>query len=515
MTDDARPVLEMRGITKHFPGVRALSGVDFRLMPGEIHSLMGQNGAGKSTLVKVLTGVYSPDAGQLLLDGVEIRPQSPLDAQRLGISTVFQEVNLCPNLSVAENILLGRGGTSTVAIRWGKMRREAAAALEELNIHIDVTAPLGSYPLAVQQMVAIARSLTSETQGRTEVRTRLLILDEPTSSLAEDEVKMLFAVIRRLKAQGIAILFISHFLNQVFEISDRFTVLRNGQLVGEYPVAALTRMDLIVKMVGKEIADVPVRAARAASAAVDAPATTPVVQARGLGKAGSVTGIDLTVQRGEALGIAGLLGSGRTETARLLFGVDRPDHGTLEIEGKAVRFSSPLDAIVHGIGFCPEDRKHDGVLGELSIRENIIIALQCKRGIFRSLSRARQDEIARSYIKLLGIKTPDADVPISTLSGGNQQKVLLARWLATDPRLLILDEPTRGIDVGAKVEIMAEVMALCDNGMAVVFSSSEMDEILRYADRLVVLRDRTKVGEMAGSDADEKKVFQIIAGGSL
>jgi len=510
---DARPVLELRGITKHFPGVRALSGVDFRLMPGEIHSLMGQNGAGKSTLVKVLTGVYAPDAGQLLLDGQEIRPQSPLDAQRLGISTVYQEVNLCTNLSVAENIMLGRGGTSTVAIRWREMRRQAVAALAELNIHIDVTAPLVSYPLAVQQMVAIARSLTSETHGGVEVRPKLLILDEPTSSLAEDEVKMLFSVMRRLKAQGIAIVFISHFLNQVFEISDRFTVLRNGQLVGEYPVAALSRMDLIVKMVGKEIAETgPDRAARA-SAAADAPVAVPVVQARGLGKTGSVTGLDLAVPRGHALGLAGLLGSGRTETARLLFGVDRPDQGTLEIEGKPVRFGAPLDAIVQGFGFCPEDRKAEGVISELSIRENIIIALQCKRGIFRSLSRAKQDEIARSYIKLLGIKTPDADVPISKLSGGNQQKVLLARWLATDPRLLILDEPTRGIDVGAKVEIMAEVMALCDNGMAVVFSSSEMDEILRYADRVVVMRDRAKVGELAGGAADEHQVFQIIAGG--
>jgi simple sugar transport system ATP-binding protein len=324
---------------------------------------------------------------------------------------------------------------------------------------------------------------------------------------------MLFSVIRRLKSQGIAILFISHFLNQAFEISDRFTVLRNGQLVGEYPVAGLSRMELIVKMVGKEIAETgPDRAARA-QAKADAPVAAPVVQARGLGKTGSVTGIDLAVPAGQAIGVAGLLGSGRTETARLLFGVDRADHGTLEIDGQPVRFGSPLDAITHGLGFCPEDRKHEGILGELSIRENIIIALQCKRGIFRSLSRARQDEIARSYIKLLGIKTRDADVPISKLSGGNQQKVLLARWLATDPRMLILDEPTRGIDVGAKVEIMAEVMALCDNGMAVVFSSSEMDEILRYSDRVVVLRDRTKVGEMAGSEADETKVFQIIAGG--
>jgi simple sugar transport system ATP-binding protein len=503
----------MRGITKYFPGVRALSAVDFRLLPGEVHSVMGQNGAGKSTLVKVLTGVCQPDAGQLLLDGQEIRPQSPLEAQRLGISTVYQEVNLCTNLSVAENILLGRGGTSTVAIRWREMRRQAVALLAELNIHIDVTAPLASYPLAVQQMVAIARALTSETQGRSEVRTRLLILDEPTSSLAEDEVKTLFAAIRRLKAQGIAILFISHFLNQAFEISDRFTVLRNGQLVGEYPVAQLSRMELIVKMVGKEIAETgPSRAARPAGSP-DVPVAAPVVQTRGLGKTGSVTGIDLAVAPGQAIGIAGLLGSGRTETARLLFGVDRADQGSLEVDGKPVRLSSPLDAIVHGIGFCPEDRKHEGILAELSIRENIIIALQCKRGIFRNLSRARQDEIAGSYIKLLGIKATDADVPIAKLSGGNQQKVLLARWLATDPKMLILDEPTRGIDVGAKIEIMAEVMALCDNGMAVVFSSSEMDEVLRYSDRVVVLRDRTKVGEMAGRDADETKVFQIIAGG--
>jgi simple sugar transport system ATP-binding protein len=510
---DARPVLEMRGITKQFPGVRALSAVDFRLLPGEVHSLMGQNGAGKSTLVKVLTGVVPPDAGQLILEGQEIRPHSPLDAQRLGISTVYQEVNLCPNLSVAENILLGRGETSAFAIRWREMRRQAVALLAELNIHIDVTAPLDSYPLAVQQMVAIARALSAEHAGGDAVRTKLLILDEPTSSLADDEVKMLFSVIRRLKSQGIAILFISHFLNQAFEISDRFTVLRNGQLVGEYPVAGLSRMELIVKMVGKEIAETgPDRAARA-QAKADAPVAAPVVQARGLGKTGSVTGIDLAVPAGQAIGVAGLLGSGRTETARLLFGVDRADHGTLEIDGQPVRFGSPLDAITHGLGFCPEDRKHEGILGELSIRENIIIALQCKRGIFRSLSRARQDEIARSYIKLLGIKTRDADVPISKLSGGNQQKVLLARWLATDPRMLILDEPTRGIDVGAKVEIMAEVMALCDNGMAVVFSSSEMDEILRYSDRVVVLRDRTKVGEMAGSEADETKVFQIIAGG--
>jgi len=511
---DARPVLEMKGITKHFPGVRALSAVDLRLLPGEVHALMGQNGAGKSTLVKVLTGVHPPDSGQLLLEGHEIKPQSPLDAQKLGISTVYQEVNLCPNLSVAENIFLGRGGTSNVAIRWKEMRRKAEVLLADLNVHIDVTALLSSYPLAVQQMVAIARSLTAQTGGAAEVGTKILILDEPTSSLAEDEVKMLFLVIRRLKAQGIAILFITHFLNQAFEISDRFTVLRNGQRVGEYPVAELSRMDLIVKMVGKEIAEVGLdRAARAAATTSDKPAPAAFLETHGLGKKGSVSGIDLAVLPGQAVGIAGLLGSGRTETARLLFGIDRADQGTMTIDGKPVRFSAPLDAIVHGLGFCPEDRKSEGIIAELSIRENIILALQCKRGIFRNLSRARQDEIASSYIALLGIKTADASVPISKLSGGNQQKALLARWLATDPRMLILDEPTRGIDVGAKVEIMAQVMSLCDKGMAVVFASSEMGEILGYADRVVVMRDRTKVGEMPAAGTDERAVFQIIAGG--
>jgi simple sugar transport system ATP-binding protein len=414
---------------------------------------------------------------------------------------------------VAENICLGREGTSSVAIRWRAMRRRAEALLDELNIHIDVTAPLSSYPLAVQQMVAIARSLTAQSQRGVQIRTRLLILDEPTSSLAQDEVKMLFSVIRRLKAQGIAIVFISHFLDQAFEISDRFTVLRNGHRVGEYPVAELSPMDLIVKMVGKEIAEVgKTRTAR--SAAPAASATGPAfLQAHELGKKGSVTGLDLELRPGKAVGLAGLLGSGRTETARLLFGIDRPDHGSLDIEGTPVRFTSPLDAIQRGLGYCPEDRKSEGIIAELSIRENIIIALQCKRGIFRGLSRARQDEIARSYIALLGIKAHDADAPIAKLSGGNQQKVLLARWLATDPRMLILDEPTRGIDVGAKVEIMAQVMGLCDNGMAVVFSSSEMPEILQYADRVVVLRDRTKVGELDAAVADEQQVFQLIAGG--
>jgi simple sugar transport system ATP-binding protein len=505
--DGASPILEMKGISKRFPGVLALSGVDFRLFPGEVHALMGQNGAGKSTLIKVLTGVHPPDAGAILLDGKPIAPQSPQDAQALGISTVYQEVNLCPNLSVAENIFLGRGDTGRYAINWRTLRRRAAELLEQsLNLRLDVTATLSDYPIATQQMVAIARSLSQQA--------RILILDEPTSSLAEEEVNQLFAVVRRLKAQGMAILFITHFLEQTFEISDRITVLRNGERVGEYPVAALSRIDLVTKMVGRELSEAgPARSKSAWARAAAAATTAPFLEARGLGRRGAVQGVDLALKPGQAVGMGGLLGSGRTETARLLFGIDHSDQGGISIRGRPTQLRSPLDAIQEGIGFCPEDRKLEGIVGDLSLRENVILALQSKRGTFRALPRRRQDEIVDGYVKLLGIKASDAEVPISKLSGGNQQKALLARWMATDPRMLILDEPTRGIDVAAKQEIMRQVMELCDKGMAVLFISSEMEEVVRYSDRVAIMRDRKKVGELEGAQADEHAVFQIIAGG--
>ncbi|WP_224364692.1 sugar ABC transporter ATP-binding protein [Hyalangium versicolor] len=513
---EAIPVLEVKGISKRFSGVQALRHVDFRLLPGEVHSVMGQNGAGKSTLIKILTGVHRPDSGRILLQGNEIKPKSPLEARKLGISTVYQEVNLCPNLSVAENVCLGHDPSEAFALRWKQMNRKAEALLADLNVHIDVTAPLSSYSIAVQQVCAIARALSTQA--------KILILDEPTSSLAEDEVKMLLSVMGKLKSQGMAILFVTHFLDQTFEISDRITILRNGELVGEYPVAKLSRMDLITRMVGREIAETGPSRAKSARAQVPAAAEPslgealataeqPFLTAEGLGRRGSVQDVRLKVERGKALGMGGLLGSGRTEIARLLFGIDRAEQGSIEIEGKPVRLSSPLDAIQHGIGFCPEDRKHEGIVGELSIRENIMLALQAKKGIFHNLSRKQQEELAERYIQALGIKTPDAEKPISQLSGGNQQKALLARWLATSPRMLILDEPTRGIDVAAKAEIMEKVMELCDKGMAVLFISSEIDEVLSYSDRIAVMRDRRKVGEIEASDADERTVFRIIAGG--
>ncbi|QRK11367.1 sugar ABC transporter ATP-binding protein [Archangium violaceum] len=507
---EAVPVLEVKGISKRFSGVQALRGVDFRLLPGEVHAVMGQNGAGKSTLIKILTGVHRPDAGRILLQGGEIKPRSPSEARKLGISTVYQEVNLCPNLSVAENICLGHDPSEAFAIRWKQMNRKAEALLADLNIHIDVTAPLSAYSIAVQQVCAIARALSTQA--------KILILDEPTSSLAEDEVKMLLSVMRKLKAQGMAILFVTHFLDQIFEISDRITILRNGELVGEYPVTELSRIELVTRMVGREVAEAgPSRAKSvrlpSAEVAQGEEAEAPFLSAEGLGRRGSVQDVGLEVKRGKALGMGGLLGSGRTEIARLLFGIDRAEEGSIKIEGKSAQLSSPLKAIQHGIGFCPEDRKHEGIVGELSIRENMVLALQAKRGIFRTLSRKQQDELAETYIKALGIKTPDAEKPISQLSGGNQQKVLLARWLATDPRMLILDEPTRGIDVAAKLEIMEKVMELCDKGMAILFISSEIEEVLCYSDRIAVMRDRRKVGEIEAGEADESTVFKIIAGG--
>ena len=502
------PILEMRGISKRFPGVQALSRVDFRLFPGEVHALMGQNGAGKSTLIKVLTGVSPADAGQILLEGKEIRPDSPIAAQALGISTVYQEVNLCPNLSAAENIFLGRSEAGTYRIRWKDMRRKAEEILLGLDVNVNVTAPLSEYSIAIQQMVAIARSLS--------MQARILILDEPTSSLAEHEASMLFSVIRRLKARGMAILFVTHFLDQTFAVSDRISVLRNGERVGEYPVAELSPLSLVAKMVGCETAEGEARTrirrdrpVTAKPAAIEAP----FLAAEKLGRHGSVHGMSLEVRPGESVGMGGLLGSGRTETARLLFGIDRADEGSLKIDQVPVRLRSPLDAIEHGIGFCPEDRKVEGIIGELSVRENVILALQAKRGVFRTLTRRRQQEIADSFIRLLGIKAKDSEVPVSTLSGGNQQKAVLARWMATSPRMLILDEPTRGVNIAAKLEIMQQVMELRDRGMAVVFISSEIDEVVEYSDRIVVLRDRRKVGELDASQADAHAVFEMIAGG--
>lgn len=502
MVDAQRPVLEVSGIHKQFPGVKALLDAGLRLYPGEVHTLMGQNGAGKSTLIKVLTGVYQPDGGSIVLNGQAIRPRSTQHAQDLGISTVYQEVNLCPNLSVAENIFIGRYPRRLGMVDWRSMRRRASELLKRLQIDVDVSKALADYPLAIQQMVAIARALL--------VESHVLILDEPTSSLDEAEVQTLFGVLRRLREEGMAILFVTHFLDQTYAISDRITVMRNGEREGEYTCAELSRLALVNKMIGA-----PAEAQEAGAkeqANGQAERGQVFLRARAIARKGVLAPVDLELHRGELLGLAGLLGSGRTETARLLFGADRADSGGLEVDGRPVRFSNPRDAIAQGIGFCSEDRKHEGAILPLSVRENLILALQARQGVWRAIPLKRQQQLATDYVKWLGIKTASIETPIGSLSGGNQQKVLLARWLATEPGLLILDEPTRGIDVRAKQEIMDYVSKLCRKGMSILFISSELPEVLRVSDRMVVMRDRKACGEYRRGELDESSVLRVIAG---
>ncbi|SDR26701.1 monosaccharide ABC transporter ATP-binding protein, CUT2 family [Paraburkholderia fungorum] len=511
------PILATSGVSKTFPGVKALQGVDFRLFPGEVHTLMGQNGAGKSTLINVLTGVVAPDAGTIRLGGEVVAFASPQEAEAAGVRTLYQEVNLCPNLSVAENIFAGRQPKRFGAIDWSDIKRRAQAALARLDVSLDVTRSLDAYPIAVQQMVAIARALS--------VDARVLILDEPTSSLDDSEVAQLFKILRHLKQSGIAILFVTHFIEQTYAISDRITVMRNGEREGEYLARDLPADLLVSKMVGHERMSARLREASeehlaaqessedATHAAPHAGSNAqPFMQLRGVGRRGTMQPIDLDVQPGQILGLAGLLGSGRTETARLLFGADRADSGTILVNGRQVRLRSPRDAVRHGIGYCAEDRKKEGIVAELSIRENILLALQARRGWWRKISRQRARELADLWIERLGIKASDAEQPIGLLSGGNQQKALLARWLATDPKLLILDEPTRGIDVAAKFDIMDRLLALCANGLSILFISSEISEVLRVSHRVAVLRDRRKIAEVAGKASTEDNIYRLIAG---
>jgi monosaccharide-transporting ATPase len=501
------PILQMTGIRKTFPGVVALDGVDFSLRPGEVHALMGENGAGKSTLIKVLTGVYGIDAGDIRLDGTPVRFGGPLQAQQAGISTVYQEVNLCANLSVAENIFIGREPRRFGKIRWSEMRRRSAALLAGLDLHLDVSAPLSTYSLAIQQMVAIARAV--------DVSAKVLILDEPTSSLDASEVDRLFEVMRRLKRDGVAILFISHFLDQIYAVADRMTVLRNGTLIGEYAITELTQMQLVTKMIGKELTVLERLEKEPRTVTVDAPAE-PIIETEGLGRTGAIAPFSMAVRGGEIVGLAGLLGSGRTELARLLFGADRPDHGSLKIDGKPATLRTPRVAMNHGIAFSSENRRTEGVVGELSVRENIVLALQASRGWSRPIPRRKQDELVERYIETLGIRPADPDVAVRNLSGGNQQKVLLARWLITEPRLLIVDEPTRGIDVGAKAEIQRLLVELADGGMAVLFVSAELEEVLRLSHKIEVLRERHLVEELdnTGAGVDADRVMQAIASGA-
>ncbi|MEC5152110.1 sugar ABC transporter ATP-binding protein [Cryobacterium sp. GrIS_2_6] len=506
------PVVEMTNISISFPGVKALDGVNFRMFPGEVHSLLGENGAGKSTLIKALTGVYAidsgpADSGEILLAGNRVSFAGPAQAQNAGISTVYQEVNLLGNLSVAENIMLGREPRRFGGIDWRATRRRAVEHLRGLHLDIDPGSLLGSHSLAVQQLVAIARAI--------DVNAKVLILDEPTSSLDADEVAELFRVIRELKAEGVAILFVSHFLDQVYEISDRLTVLRNGKLVGEYRTAEILRLDLVQKMIGKELAILDALERRIVEPGGGEDDEVPLLAATALGRKGSIAPVDLRIYTGEVVGLAGLLGSGRTELARILSGIDRPDSGELVIDGTPHRFRTPRSALARGVAYSSENRRSEGIVEDLTVRDNIVLALQADRGWFHPISRKRRDELAGSYIQALNIRPANPDAIVRNLSGGNQQKVLLARWLAVAPRLLILDEPTRGIDVGAKAEIQKLVVNLAENGMSVLFISAELEEVLRLSSRIAIMRDRRLVADIVNDDLTVDSLLAIIADGEL
>ena len=490
----------MRGIEIQFPGVKALDGVDFSLKAGEIHALLGENGAGKSTLVKCLTGVHHMDAGTILFDGKEIRPTSPQDAYTMGISTVYQEINLCPNLTVAENIFVGRQPMKHGTINWKEINKRARELMSRFHMDIDVTRPLNNYSTAIQQMVSIARAV--------DIDAKVLILDEPTSSLDDNEVKLLFDVMNELKAEGMGIIFITHFLDQVFAVCDRLTILRNGNLVGTFEIQNITKLQLVTMMIGKDM-DVIFNLKRA-EVAPDAPE---MLGTKELGAPGQIQNVNLSVKKGELMGFAGLLGSGRTETAELIFGAVPATEGVETVNGKPVAIKKPIDAINARLAFCPEDRKRDGIIGDLSIRENIALALQARRGFLHPISMQEQNEMANKYIKMLSIATPDAEKKIGELSGGNQQKVILARWMATQPDLLILDEPTRGIDIGAKAEIQRLMLEMCGEGVSVIFISSELDEIIRCSNRIVVMRDRKQVGVVNGEGCTQQTLLNIIANG--
>lgn len=498
-------VLEMRHIYKTFPGVKALQDVDFTLKKGEIHALMGENGAGKSTLIKVLTGVEEFETGDIHIDGIDtpIINRSPQEAQNRGISTVYQEINLCPNLSVAENLFIGREPRKAGMIDWKTMNRKASELLKSLHINAEATQTIDNYSIAIQQMIAIARAV--------DMSAKVLILDEPTSSLDDSEVEKLFELMLRLKKEGVGIIFVTHFLEQVYAVCDKITVLRNGQLVGQFLTSELPRVQLVAKMMGKDFDDLAsIKENREEIKHSDEDV---VIKAVGLGKKGYIKPFDLVIHKGEVVGFTGLLGSGRSETVRVLYGAEKNDAGELLVKGKKLISKHPINSMNSGMAYLPEDRKNEGIIADLSVRENMIMALQAKRGMFRLLSRKQQEEFTDKYIEMLQIKTASRETPIKSLSGGNQQKVIIGRWLLTNPDFLILDEPTRGIDVGTKTEIQKLVVKLAEEGMAVVFISSEIEEMLRTCDRMIVMRDGAKVGELNGTEMEQSNIMSTIAGG--
>ena len=497
-------ILSIRGMSKSFGRNRVLDHINLDVKRGTVMGLMGENGAGKSTLIKVLTGVHPFESGEIKMEGkaAPIVNRSPQDAQDNGISTVYQEVNLCPNLTVAENLFIGREPRKAGFIDWRTMNKRATELLKSLEIDASATQKLEEVSLARQQMIAIARAV--------DMKCKVLILDEPTSSLDDDEVAKLFKLMNRLKDEGVGIIFVTHFLEQVYEVCDRITVLRNGELVGEYEVKDLPRVMLVAKMMGKDFDDL----ADIKGDHAELKEFIPVIEAEGLSHKGTIKPFDMTINKGEVVGFTGLLGSGRSELVRAIYGADKADSGKLKVNGKEVKIHAPIDAMKLGMAYLPEDRKKDGIIADLSVRENIIIALQAKKGMFHPMSRKEMDEAADKYIKMLQIKTASRETPIKSLSGGNQQKVIIGRWLLTNPDFLILDEPTRGIDIGAKHEIYELIRRLADSGKSIILISSELPEVLKMSDRILIMYEGRMTGELDGKEAVEDSVMYYAVGGS-
>ena len=506
----AEPLLRMEGITKIFSGVVALDGVDFRLERGEVHALVGENGAGKSTLIKIMTGAYRRDGGRAWLEGREVNFASPEEAQAEGVVAVYQEVNLLMFRTVAENIFLGREPRRFGLIDWKRMNRDTQAILDRLGLNIKPETTLGRLNIALRQMVAIARGVS--------VGAKVVVLDEPTSSLTEHEVSILYDVIRRLKAEGVGLVYISHRFDELYTVCDSVTVLRDGKFVATRPLAGLEKIDLVCLMLGKQRDELQKKGATAfgdAQPDAERPADSrrPLLRAENLTRGRKLDGVTLGAARGEIVGMAGLLGSGRTETARAIFGADPVDRGAVYLEGERLKLGSPGDAIDAGIAFLSEDRKAEGIIPELSVRENLTLAALPALSKLGIVSRAEQGAVVDRFMKRLGIKAASAEQKIRELSGGNQQKVLLARWLCKNPKFLILDEPTRGIDIGAKGEIQSLINELAGQGLGVLMISSELEELVEGSSRVVVMRDGRAVAELRGPGITQDNIIHAMAEG--
>jgi rhamnose transport system ATP-binding protein len=493
-------LLRLTGLFKSYDAVHALRDASFELRSGEVHALVGENGAGKSTLIRIITGAIEADAGQIELAGKQIVGNSPALAKSVGIAAIYQQPALFPDLSVAENLALGLDRSSLwKPVDWERLRRRAIELLAQIGANIDPDTPASDLPMPQQQMVEIAKAIGADA--------RVIVMDEPTASLSDDDIQKLFKVVRRLRSDGIGIIYISHRLDEVLEIADRVTVLRDGRTIETRSMQDVTKAELIRLMVGRELSAIfPKRPVKTGEI---------VLALRNIGCTGSgINNIDLSVRRGEIVGLAGLVGAGRTELARTIFGLTPADQGEIFISGRPVSITSPESAIRHGIAYLPEDRRRHGVIGELSISDNISLASLGRdvRQTLAGLDLRVEREIASSYIRRFGIKTPAVFSPVSTLSGGNQQKVALSRWLATNPSLLILDEPTQGIDVGAKAEIHELMMQLVEQGMAILMISSELPEILGMSDRIAVMRNGTICAEMDRADATQERLLAVALG---